>query len=126
MPKWVAVRNPARQGLLVARARWCDSFLCRLRGLMLRRPLPADEGLLLVEAGTGRMNAAIHMAFVLQPLGVAWLNGEGRVVERRVALPWRWYVPQSPARYVLEGRPEMIDRITEGDRLVFDPDEPRR
>ncbi len=125
MPEWIAVRNPSRRGLLVARARWCESFLCRLRGLMFRKPLPSDEALLLVEGSPGRLNTAIHMGFVFQSLGVAWLDGEGRVVEARLALPWHWYVPRAPARYVLEGVPEILDRLAEGDRLVFESDEPQ-
>lgn len=126
MPEWIVVRNPSRQGLLVARARWCESFLCRLRGLMFRKPLSPDEALLLVEAAPGRLNTGIHMAFVFQPLGVAWLDGEGKVVEARVALPWRWYLPRAAARYVLEGTPEILTRLTEGDRLVFETDEAHR
>lgn len=126
MSKWIAVRNPSRRGLLVARARWCESFLCRMRGLMFRRPLALDEALLLVEGRPGRLNTAIHMAFVFQSLGVAWLDEERKVVEARVALPWRWYVPRSPARYVLEGAPEILNRLAEGDRLVFESDEAHR
>lgn len=120
MSEWIAVRNPSRRGLLVARARWCESFLCRLRGLMFRPSLPRDEALLLVEGKPGRWNTAIHMAFVFQSLGIAWLDEEKEVVEVREALPWRWYVPRSPARYVLEGAPEILNRLAEGDRLVFE------
>ena len=126
MSEWIVVRNPSRRGLLVARARWCESFLCRLRGLMFRRPLPGDEALLLVEGRPGRLNTAIHMAFVFQSLGVAWLDEERKVVEAREALPWRWYAPRSPARYVLEGAPQILNRLAEGDRLVFESDEARR
>lgn len=120
MSEWIAVRNPSRRGLLVARARWCESFLCRLRGLMFRPFLLRDEALLLVEGKPGRWNTAIHMAFVFQSLGIAWLDKEKKVVEVREALPWHWYVPRSPARYVLEGAPEILNRLAEGDRLVFD------
>ncbi len=102
MARWVEVRNRT-QARSVIRARWCATFVCRLRGLMFRRRLAPGEGLLLVERSAGRTQTAIHMAMVFCPLGVIWLDDRRRVVDTRVALPWHVYVPSTAARYVPQG-----------------------
>jgi uncharacterized membrane protein (UPF0127 family) len=101
----------------VIRARWCDTFACKLRGLMFRRRLAPGEGLLLVERSEGRTQTAIHMAMVFFPLGVIWLDADLRVVDKRVALPWRIYAPGVPAQYVLEGEPAVLECVAKGDVL---------
>lgn len=122
MARWVEVRNRT-QGTPVIRARWCASFACRLRGLMFRRRLAVGEGLLLVERSAGRTQTAIHMAMVSFPLGVVWLDDDLRVVDTRLALPWRVYLPSAAARYVLEADPEVLECVALGDLLEI-ADEP--
>ena len=119
MPRWVIVRNRSRGGMPVARARWCSSFLCKLRGLSLRKSLPAETGLVLVEARDGRWTASIHMFGMLFDLGVVWIDGRGTVVDARRALPWRVYLPAAPARFTLEGSPTLLERAAVGDVLEF-------
>ena len=119
MIRWVQVRNRSKGGSPVIRARWCEFFFCKLRGLTFRRHLPENEGLLLVEAGESRVGTSIHMWAVFFPIGVAWLDSEARVVDCRLALPWRAYVPGGAARYVLEGPASMLGRLTVGDLLEW-------
>ena len=118
MTRWTVIVNPSRGGRLV-RARWCDSFVCRLRGLSLTRRLPKGEGLLLVEPRPSRMGAAIHMAGMFYALGVVWIADGGLVVDTRLARPWRIYWPSAPARFTLEAEPAILERIYSGDRLEF-------
>jgi uncharacterized membrane protein (UPF0127 family) len=120
MPRWVSVRNRSHDGQMLVRARWCESYLCRLRGLMFRRNLGECEGLLLVDEGESISGSAIHMWAVFMSLGVVWINNEMRVVDTRVARPWRIYFPAGPAHYVLEGPPEMLDGVKVGDVLEFE------
>ena len=119
MNNWVSVINVSTGGDTLLRARWCASYLCRLRGLTLRRSLPEGEGLLLVDRAETRRNAAIHMLGVFFPIGVAWVNGDQVIVDLVVAKPWRFYVPKGRAQYILEGPPSMLESITIGDRLEF-------
>ena len=98
----VNVKNRASGATLLAGARWCASFLCRLRGLMFRSGLRAGEALVLVESSESRSSTAIHMFFV--PFGIAaiWINSSGRVVDKVLARPWQpFYAPRIPARYTL-------------------------
>ncbi|MCX6034473.1 MAG: DUF192 domain-containing protein [Chloroflexi bacterium] len=101
-------------------ARYCNSFLCRLSGLMFRSSLPLDKGLLLVEARESRLETAIHMLFVFMDLGVIWINSEKVVVDTVLARSWRpAYAPHQPARYILEIHPDRLNEFKIGDHLEF-------
>ena len=114
------VWNETRGERVLERVRWCASFFCRGRGLTFRRRLEEEEGLWMVGRRESRLDAAIHMLFVFFPIGVVWLDGEGRVVDTRLARPFRpLYVPRAPARTVLEGPPSLLERVAVGDRLRF-------
>ena len=114
----VVVEDSGR--VLLERARWCNTFASRLRGLTFRRALDPGEGLILVEKEDSRVNAGITMLFTFIDLGVIWVNGSGEVVDTTVARPWRpSYLPQAPARYAIEARPVTLQDINIGDRLRF-------
>ncbi|HEY5270665.1 MAG TPA: DUF192 domain-containing protein [Anaerolineales bacterium] len=99
---------------------YCDSFLCRLCGLMFRSSLPLDKGLLLVEARESRLETAIHMLFVFMDLAVIWINSEKVVVDTVLARAWRpAYAPHQPARYILEIHPDRLNEFKIGDHLEF-------
>jgi uncharacterized membrane protein (UPF0127 family) len=121
MAIWEAVWNETKGEQLPFRSRRCDSFLCRLRGLTFRRRLGDDEALLLVGGRESRVETAIHMLFVFFSIGAVWLDGEGRVVDKCLARPFRLaYVPRGPARDVLEGPPELLRYVERGDVLHFE------
>ena len=106
--------------MLIPQARWCDSFSSKLRGFTFRRQLGAQEGLVLVESRDNRVNTAIHMLFVFFKLGVIWVNDVGEVVGTVIARPWRLsYVPPAPARYVIEGQPDLVNQVQVGDHIQF-------
>jgi uncharacterized membrane protein (UPF0127 family) len=116
------VIHEASGRVLLERARWCDTFGRKLRGLTFRRSLPPGGGLVLVERSDGRAATSIHMMFVFFDLGVLWADGQGRVVDKRRARPWRLsYVPQAPARYVVEGDPAILDQVQVGESIRFEP-----
>lgn len=112
------VWNETRGTQLLGHVRRCASFLSRLRGLTFRRTLGDDEGLLLVGRQESRTDTAIHMFFVFFPIAAIWLDSDGRVVDARLARPFRpLYVPRAPAQDVLEGPPALLERVQIGDRL---------
>ncbi|MEW5940942.1 MAG: DUF192 domain-containing protein, partial [Chloroflexota bacterium] len=92
------------------RVEYCESFLCRLRGLTLRAPVTRDEGLLLVFGRDSRVDSSIHMLGVGFDLAVFWINSALRVVDKIVAGAWKpAFFPKEPARYVLEVHASRID-----------------
>jgi uncharacterized membrane protein (UPF0127 family) len=114
------VVHEASGRVLVPRARWCDTFGSKLRGFILRRRLEPGEGLVLVDGRESRANTAIHMLFVLTDLGVIWVSDSLEVVDAVRARPWRpAYIPQAPARYVIEAAPEVLEHVDLGDRVSF-------
>ncbi len=121
MSDWRVIRHAETGRVILPHAKWCKGFWCHLKGLMLRASLPEDEGLLFVYRRTSVMDASIHMLFVFFPIAAVWLDDEGRVVDAKLAKPWRlYYAPTDPARYLLEAAPVVLDRVQVGDRLAFD------
>lgn len=120
MRKRVKVLNRTHDRVPIVEADWCESFSCRLAGLTFRRSLPDGHGLLLVEGRESRINASIHMWFMFMDLGVAWLGSDLRVVDTVRARPWRMYLPARPAKYILEGPPDLLEYLAVGDELEFE------
>ncbi len=121
MPQ-IIVSNLSRPQVSPIEARYCESFLCQLRGLTFRRSLAKQEGLLLVQKHDSRVNAAIHMLFMSIDLSVVWIDSAYNVVDIRLARRWRpVYVPVGPARYVLECSADRIDDFRVGDLVEFYP-----
>lgn len=117
---WTTARNETQGEQLLGRVRYCVSFLCRLRGLTFRQALGADEGCLLVGDHESRLDTAIHMFFVFFPIAAIWLDRSGRVVDTKLARPFRpLYVPRAPAQNVLEAPPALLERVSIGDQLRF-------
>ncbi|NJL94473.1 MAG: hypothetical protein HC915_12490 [Anaerolineae bacterium] len=115
------IRNRNTGEVILAHAHWCASYWCHLRGLMFRRRLEPDEGLLFVHRRESIVNTSIHMLFMLMPIGVVWLDEQGVVVDAQYAKPWRLaYAPKHPAQYYLEAPPGILERVQVGDHLRFD------
>lgn len=106
--------------VVLARAKWCQSYWCHFRGLMLRRDLPEDEGLLFVYGRESIAQTSIHMMFMYFAIATVWLDKDKRVVHTTLAKPWRLaYASSAPAQYTIEARPSLLDRVKVGDRLLF-------
>lgn len=105
---------------LACRVTRCDTFWRRLGGLMFRRQLAPDEAYLFVYPHESVVATSVHMLFVFFPISLVWLDAERRVVDVRLARPFfPWYVPRRAARYLIEGVPELVERVQVGDRLEF-------
>jgi uncharacterized membrane protein (UPF0127 family) len=121
MSQWRVLRNKETGEVVLARAKWCASFWCHLRGLQFVLRLPSQQGLLFVTPREGTAHTAIHMFFMFFSIGVLWLDAKGKVVDKKVAKPWRpYYAPKKPAQYYIEAGVDILDRVQIGDRLRFD------
>lgn len=120
MPAFIVVHNLSRPVGNPARIQRCESFVCRLRGLMFRSSLPVNEGLLLGIAHNSRVDSSIHMLFVPFDLAVFWINSELQVVDKIIARSWRpAYFPAQAARYTLEMHPDRFADYSVGDKVEF-------
>jgi uncharacterized membrane protein (UPF0127 family) len=121
----VQIHNRTRPLQTELLAKYCDTFVCRLRGLTFRRGLPNGEGLLLVMGRSSRLDSAIHMLGVGFDIGVVWLDDLLRVVDGKLARSWRpLYVPKRPARYVLEIVPGRLAEFLPGDEVTLEEHKP--
>lgn len=120
MTRHVRVVQRPTGSVVVERARWCSNAWCRFKGLQLRRQLAPEEALLLVHPAESVARSAIHMFFVLFPIAAVWIESGGKVVGAKLARPWRpYYASPSPAKYVLEASPKILERVRVGDELDF-------
>jgi uncharacterized protein len=91
-----------------------ETALTRMRGLLGRRELPSEEGILLKPA------SSVHMAFMRFPIDAVFLDRDLRIVKVASNLrPWRMAGSRG-ARSVLEIRAGEASRrgLSVGDRLV--------
>lgn len=118
--KWRIVRHAQTNEVILRRAKWCASFWCHLRGLQFVLNLPEDQGILFVTGKESISQSAIHMFFMFFSIGVVWLDAEGRVVDKKLAKPWRpMYAPSKPAQYYIEAKPSILEKVAIGDVLNF-------
>jgi len=102
------------------RAQWCESFLCRLRGLTFRKSLTREEGLMLVFSRDSRIDSSIHMLGVKFDLAVFWINEKMEVVDKVIARAGKpAYMSKEPARFVLEVHASRIDDLSIGQIVQF-------
>ena len=123
MSRYRRIYNVTQDQLVLEKGKWCDSFLCRGKGLMFRLNLPEDEGLIFVHGRESKVESAITMLFCFFSIGVVWLDKNMRVVDAKLAKPWRLsYAPQSAAQYYIEANPHILERVSVGDTLAFELD----
>jgi uncharacterized membrane protein (UPF0127 family) len=112
----------AQGATLLQHVAWCASFGSKLRGLMFRRSIGADEGLVLAENRSSIAATSIHMFFVPFDIAAIWLDDDRRVVHTALAKAWHpYYASPKAARYVLEGPPALLGRVTVGEQLRLEP-----
>ena len=111
----------AQGRVLLSRVKWCASFGAKLRGLMFRRAIEPDEGLVLAEGRSSIAATSIHMFFVPFAIAAIWLDEDCRIVHKVLAKAWRpYYAAPRRARYVLEGPPALLEQVTLGEQLTFE------
>ncbi len=115
---WFRVENLTRPLARPLRVQACQTFFCRLRGLMARPTLPVEQGLLFLWPRPTRWGAAVHMFFMRFPLALVWLDAQDTVVDVRPAYPWRTIaVPKAPATRLLELALARLPEFQPGDRV---------
>ncbi len=117
----IHVRNLDLASQTPLRIKYCDSFLCRLRGLTFSTEIARASGLLLVQKADSRLDASIHMLGVSYDLAVIWINSSMQVVDKVLAKSWHLsYMPKEAAQYVLEIHPDRLGEFEIGDKVQFE------
>lgn len=85
---------------------------------MFRKRIDFNQGLLLVQKRSSRVNTSIHMMFVFMDLTIIWLDEKMTVVDQQLARSWHLnYTPARPAKYILELSADRYSEFEIGDRL---------
>lgn len=123
------VFNKTRGKILSKKAGLADTYISRLRGLMLspRRDLVFKFNKPGVKA------ASIHMMFMTYPIDLVWTDEEMKVVDVKWGVKpfnpfkpstWRIYAPKKPAAYLIELGLNRNPEVGEGDYLELEVDSP--
>jgi uncharacterized membrane protein (UPF0127 family) len=78
MPEIVNLTRPLAESLYLPVA---STFFQRLIGLMFRKSINPDGGLLFVDCKESISGSSIHMQFCFIELGIVWADRDKRVVE---------------------------------------------
>lgn len=112
--------NQTSPTILSLRAKICDDFLSRFRGLMLTQELTPDNGIIIDEKSDSLINASIHMFFMNYPIAAIWVDSHNLVVDTVIAKPWHpYYAPKRAARYIVEAHPSRISDFKIGDTVTI-------
>ncbi len=85
--------------VLIGRCKVARSFFARFMGLMGRKQVDADEGILFPKCNS------VHTFFMRVPIDVVRLDGTGRVVKVEEGVrPWRMLMPSRETKHILELR----------------------
>jgi uncharacterized membrane protein (UPF0127 family) len=116
----ILIRNPSQPTAKPIQVDICKDFISRLMGLMFRRELKPNSGIVIDEKRDSRVDSSIHMLFMRFDIAVIWIDSAMKVVDIQIAKKWQpWLSPAAPARYVLETHTSLIDYFKIGDRVEF-------
>jgi uncharacterized membrane protein (UPF0127 family) len=101
-------------------AKYCKSFFDKLMGLMFKKFINPDYGIILAETVESKLNSAIHMLFMNFDITVLWLNKDWVIVDKTVAKKWHLvYAPSKPAQYTIELHSTRYNDFSIGDKLIL-------
>ncbi len=99
----------------------CNTFFSKFRGLTFKKNLSENEGILLIQEKSNKIDSAIHMLFMNFNISVFWLDTDYYVVDKTIAKKWRpFYIPKRNAKYVLETHTNTFLNFNIGDQLSFE------
>ena len=117
MSKFIA-NNESNPNAVAIEGKYCRDFFSRFLGLMFKKKLGSQEGILLDQGTASRMGSSIHMFFMHFDLAVIWLDSDHLVVDLTLAKKWKpFYAPATPARFVIETHVDNIQNFHTGDQL---------
>lgn len=104
--------HQTNNGPVVEKLLMAETTLERMRGLLGRKELPRDTGLLI------RPCRSIHMWFMRFPIDAAFLDADLQVLRiSRGLRPWQMALAPGKTHCVLETAAGVLDRLAPGDRL---------
>jgi uncharacterized membrane protein (UPF0127 family) len=114
--KSIILLNPRSQ--IKIQTNIANSFYTKFLGLMGRKNIPMDFGLLLSEKSESIINTSIHMLFMRFDITAIWLDHDFNVISVQLAKKWHLaYASKKPAMHVLELHSSQFKNFSIGDKL---------
>lgn len=114
-----------KSGSEICSAELANTFIKRALGLMLRKSLGENEGML-IEFSKSISSRSIHSFFMRFPIELIFINESNKIAEIAQLKPWSYYSPNEKAnlKYVLEVNPNFSSKhdIKAGDALEIEFD----
>ncbi|MEM0475829.1 MAG: DUF192 domain-containing protein [Candidatus Norongarragalinales archaeon] len=99
MERWVSIRTRKRSGRKSFKAKLAESLFSKAKGIMFAAPTFTP---LLFDFGReARLSNAIH-SFFCPAFDAVFLDSQKRVTQTTVVRPWRFLVPATPSRFLIE------------------------
>lgn len=110
------IRNQ-RKNNIICRAEEARGIMGRALGLMFKKNLDSDAGLLM----SFRRGNVVHSVFMRFPIDLIFLNAERKVVELHTLKPWSFYKPKYDCHWLIEVNEGVIKekKIEIGDGIEF-------
>lgn len=120
----VRIINTSSDRVLAGEAVVLRGAFSKALGLMGRRK---TGGALFVLQRESRVDATIHMMFMLIPLDVVWVDKKFMVVDVRTVMPvspldprtWIFHTPRKRAKYIIELSAGAAGKTKVGDEIQF-------
>lgn len=108
----------ATKSVDICEAEEAGTFLDRILGLMFRKKLKQNKGLLIKFFPR---SSSVHSFFMRFPIDVIFINKDLQVVDLKTLKPWRVYSPKKRCEWVLEVNKGKIEEkyVGVGDVLEF-------
>lgn len=117
--KTIKLTNPRNN--VVVTCQVADSFFSKFCGLMLRKEININSGLILSESSESIVNSSIHMFFMRFDITTLWLNKDLVVVSKTLAKKWHpAYFSKYPACHVVELHFAQLNNFEPGDKVIFE------
>ncbi len=98
-----------------------NNFYTKFRGLMFRKEIREDIGLILSERNESVLNTSIHMLFMRFDITAVWMDRNYFIVDKCLAKKWSLaYVSKVPAMHVLELNSSQYENFFVGDKLEIE------
>jgi len=118
---YIKIVNKTNNFHVETTSKYCNTFLCKLFGLMFKKSIAPNDGITFVNPKESFLDSSIHMLFMRFDITVVWINSEFKVVDKTKARKWRLiYSPKVKAKYTLETHIAIYEEFSVGDQLVFE------
>jgi len=95
--------NVSKKKIIIKKIKIADNEFKQAIGLMFSKRKNFDYCLIFERPSESIIGSSIHMMFVFYPIKVVFLDSNKKVVDiKKKAIPFGFYFPKKPAKYILE------------------------